>query len=223
MFILNRKRWKVRNRVVSLKSRFDGSSQKWTTTSEIYIRQSSVRAVFFLDFQAECVDREIEIVQELLDKILRYGPTMEDASSVCAELDCLLSFAEAARAFDYRRPRMVEDPVMDIVQGRCVWLFAEETIPKPRVRHPLQEQIVDTFVPNDARIVGGVGFGMSYEDESSSEMGGEAAWSSVILCTGANACGKVSPSLIFHLNSYRYLSLERLLEAGKQKCMMVFR
>ncbi|KAI9573599.1 DNA mismatch repair protein MutS [Boletus coccyginus] len=127
------------------------------------------------DLHPAIVDREIEIVQELLDKVLRYGPAMEDASSVCAELDCLLSFAEAARAFNYRRPRMVEEPIVDIVQGR----------------HPLQEHILDTFVPNDARLVGGVGFGMCYEDDSS-DTGAETTWSSIILCTGANACGKVA-------------------------------
>ncbi|KAG6377088.1 muts domain V-domain-containing protein [Boletus reticuloceps] len=125
------------------------------------------------DLHPAIVDREIEIVQELLDKVLQFGQAMEDACTVCAELDCLLSFAEAARAFNYRRPQMVEDPVVDIVQGR----------------HPLQEQILDTFVPNDARLVGGVGFGMCYED-GSSDMGVEATWSSVVLCTGANACGK---------------------------------
>ena len=78
-------------------------------------------SVFLCNFhRAECVDREIEIIQELLDKVLRYGPAMEDASTVCAELDCLVSFAEAARTFNYRRPRMVEDPILNIVQGRYV-------------------------------------------------------------------------------------------------------
>jgi DNA mismatch repair protein MSH5 len=125
---------------------------------------------------------------------------MEDASSVCAELDCLLSFAEAARAFNYRRPRMVEDPIVDIVQGRyaCVDLLGDRHL-SSCIRHPLQEQILDTFVPNDARLVGGVGFGMCYEDDSS-DVGAEATWGSVVLCTGANACGKVSTSLTSHLN-----------------------
>ena len=142
---------------------------------------------------AEYVDREIEIVQELLDKVLRYGQAMEDASMVCAELDCLLSFAEAARAFDYRRPRMVEDPVMDIVQGRyaCVDRPGDDYL-NPCARHPLHEQILDTFVPNDARLVSGVGFGMCYKDDAS-DTGVGATWTSIVLCTGANACGKVSP------------------------------
>lgn len=154
-------------------------------------------------FRAEGVDREIEIVQALLDEVLRHGPTMEDASSVCAELDCLLSFAGAARAFDYRRPRIVEDPIIDIVQGRyaCVDRPGDRYL-SSCVRHPLQEQISDTFVPNDARLVGGVGFGMCYEDDNSSDMGGEATWSSVVLCTGANACGKVRTTPTFHLGSH---------------------
>jgi DNA mismatch repair protein MSH5 len=39
---------------------------------------------------------------------------------VCAELDCLLAFAQASRTFDYRRPIMVEDDIMDVTGGRCV-------------------------------------------------------------------------------------------------------
>ncbi|KAF9221022.1 hypothetical protein BS17DRAFT_713109 [Gyrodon lividus] len=119
-------------------------------------------------------DREIEIVQELLDKVLVHDKAIVNACDVCAELDCLLSFAEAARAFDYRRPEMVEQPIIDIIQGR----------------HPLQEQIVDAFVPNDAHLVSGVGLEQSRENDSSSDVGRIASWSSVVLCTGANACGK---------------------------------
>jgi DNA mismatch repair protein MSH5 len=43
---------------------------------------------------------------------------MGHACDVCAELDVLLSFAEASRAYDYRRPRMVEEPIIDIIAGR---------------------------------------------------------------------------------------------------------
>ena len=124
---------------------------------------------------------------------------MEDASSVCAELDCLLSFAEAARVFNYRRPRMVEEPIVDIVQGRYAYVDRlGDRCMSSCIRHPLQEQILDTFVPNDARLVGGVGFGMCYEDDSSNT-GAEATWSSIVLCTGANACGKVSTPPTSHL------------------------
>ena len=43
-------------------------------------------------------------------------------------------------------------------------------------RHPLQELVVDTFVANDFCISDGDG----------------DAWNNVVVCTGANACGKVS-------------------------------
>ena len=63
-------------------------------------------------------DREIEIVQELLERILVYSEGMRHACDVCAELDCILAFAEASRAHNYCRPQMTVDPIIDIDQGR---------------------------------------------------------------------------------------------------------
>jgi DNA mismatch repair protein MSH5 len=68
-------------------------------------------------------DREIEIVEDLLSRILGYGEVMGNSCDVCAELDCLLSFAEASRMYDYRRPCMVEDNIIDIKGGRFVIHF----------------------------------------------------------------------------------------------------
>lgn len=60
-------------------------------------------------------------------------------------------------------------------------------------RHPLQEQVVDTFVPNDARVAGGFsGLGDSDDVET---------LNSVVLCTGANACGKVRHSIVMRASS----------------------
>lgn len=65
-------------------------------------------------------------------------------------------------------------------------------------RHPLQEQTVDTFVPNDILIVGGAVNG-SYPavhgegDDLMSEEG-SVRGNSVVICTGANSCGKVKTS-----------------------------
>jgi DNA mismatch repair protein MSH5 len=64
------------------------------------------------------IDREIEIIQELQSRILVYDEAMGHACDVCAELDVLLSFAEVSRAYDYRRPRMVDESVIDIIGGR---------------------------------------------------------------------------------------------------------
>ena len=69
-------------------------------------------------------------------------------------------------------------------------------------RHPLQEQTVDIFVPNDILIVGGAGIASSPaihgdgDDHVSEE---NTVGNSVVVCTGANACGKVRESLGFLL------------------------
>lgn len=70
------------------------------------------------DLHSSIVDREIEIVQGLLEEILVYDNVIGQACQVCAELDCLLSFAEVSRMNEYRRPQMVEDNVIEILQGR---------------------------------------------------------------------------------------------------------
>lgn len=123
------------------------------------------------DLHSAIVDREIEIIQALLDEILVHDAAIGQACHVCAELDCLLSFAESSQLYGYRRPQMVEDNIIDIHLGR----------------HPLQEQLIDTFVPNDARLAGGAGVGAAFQVPDD---GAEANWNSVLLCTGANACGK---------------------------------
>jgi DNA mismatch repair protein MSH5 len=70
------------------------------------------------DLHSLIVDREIEIIQELLEDILIYDQLMSRACDVCAELDCLLSFAEVSRMYNYQRPQMVEENIIDIYQGR---------------------------------------------------------------------------------------------------------
>jgi DNA mismatch repair protein MSH5 len=47
-----------------------------------------------------------------------HSDAMAQACDVCAELDCLLSFSEASRAYEYRRPQMVGHNIVDIQQGR---------------------------------------------------------------------------------------------------------
>lgn len=70
------------------------------------------------DLHSLIVDREIEIVQELLEEIIVHDKAMSSACDACAELDCLLSFSDATRASDYRRPKMVETNTIVIKQGR---------------------------------------------------------------------------------------------------------
>lgn len=122
------------------------------------------------DLHSMIVDRELEIIQSLLEEILVHSEVMMKSCEVCAELDVLLSLAQTSRMNGYVRPEMVEENIIDIVQGR----------------HPLHELILDAFVANDARLLGGAGLGASPEYP----YGSESDWNSVLLCTGANACGK---------------------------------
>ncbi len=64
-------------------------------------------------------DRELEIIQQLTESVLPYAETISDACDICAELDCLLCFAEATSLYNYRRPQMSNKNVINIQQGRC--------------------------------------------------------------------------------------------------------
>ncbi|KAL0961433.1 hypothetical protein HGRIS_006378 [Hohenbuehelia grisea] len=128
------------------------------------------------DLHSAIIDREIEILQELLERVLTYTDVVITACDVCAELDCLLAFASASRAYDYRRPCMVEANTIHIIQGR----------------HPLHEQVVDTFVPNDAHLIGGRGTHAQTLSDAAEDSDNEviSRQHSVVLLTGANGCGK---------------------------------
>lgn len=87
--------------------------------------------------------------------------------------------------------------------------------------HPLQEQAVATFVSNSARLVGGAGSGSSFtgyqQDQQQTEnqqyISGVTTWNSIVVCTGANACGKVS-HLDFLIPCFLMFSKECLFKAG---------
>ncbi|KAJ7505221.1 muts domain V-domain-containing protein [Mycena galericulata] len=152
----------------------EGWCFQFSSESHVYFKSQEMTDmdVHIGDLHPSIVDREIEIIQELLEEIVVHFDAMSVACDICAELDCLLSYAAAARAFNYVRPEMVDDNIIDIKQGR----------------HPLQEQVVDTFVPNDAHLAGGSGNrSVLVGDEATNEA---EEWNSVVLCTGANACGK---------------------------------
>ncbi|KAF8240506.1 hypothetical protein L208DRAFT_1420391 [Tricholoma matsutake] len=153
---------------------------EWHTEAGIQTIDGSVTDmdIHIGDLHSLIVDREIEIIQELLEDILIYDQSMSHACHVCAELDCLLSFAEVSLMYNYQRPQMVEENIIDIFQGR----------------HPLQEQVIDNFVPNDAHIAGGSVITSDLRRDNK-------VCNSTLLCTGANACGKVcvfNPPLILN-------------------------
>ncbi|KAL1668791.1 DNA mismatch repair protein MutS [Schizophyllum commune] len=153
----------------------DGWTFQFSSETHVYFKSEEMHDmdVHIGDLHSLIVDREIEIVQGLLTEILVY---YEDMTESC---DVLLSLADACRAFNYRRPIMVDENVIIINGGR----------------HPLQEQVVDTFVANDTRLAGGLGAHVQMDsddgDEETDGGRGKAEFMKpVALCTGANACGK---------------------------------
>ena len=179
----------------------------------VYVCSHSARRL-----RLRLVDREIEVVQSLSDRVLRHEEAMQSACDVCAELDCLLSFAEASAAGSFVRPKMVEENIIDIKQGRYVARLRSLPMRFIPRRHPLQELVVDTFVPNDAFVVGGCGAGTAPDVESEDDVSGcdSRDRNSIVVCTGANACGKVSLGYFCTLTRHSYgRSLERVHQAGR--------
>jgi len=85
----------------------------------------------------------------------------------------LLSFAVASRLYGFERPCMTKENIIDIKNGR----------------HPLIQQCVDTFVPNDAYLVGAVATMKPPYPELNAIHASKHSCS-ITICTGANACGK---------------------------------
>ncbi|EJC98525.1 uncharacterized protein FOMMEDRAFT_96519 [Fomitiporia mediterranea MF3/22] len=156
----------------------DGWSFQFSSETHVYFKSDQMHDMdrHIGDLHPSIVDREIEIMQALLDKILQFDDAIAQACDILAELDCLLCFADAARLYSYRRPTMTDKNVLCICQGR----------------HPLQEQVVDTFVPNDVYVRGGLGSGPDPEGKEMPEDEDiPADTKGILLLTGANACGKV--------------------------------
>lgn len=79
---------------------------------------------------------ELQIYDTLIDKLQTALGRMQQNAQAIARIDCLLSFAHIAKEYQYCRPQMSEDQVLDIKLGR----------------HPVIEQHLppgDAYVAND--------------------------------------------------------------------------
>lgn len=61
---------------------------------------------------------ETRLYNELVTDLAEFIPAIQINATQIARLDCLLSFANVARANKYIRPNVVDDDVLDIRQGR---------------------------------------------------------------------------------------------------------
>ncbi|CAO2833577.1 unnamed protein product [Amaranthus hypochondriacus] len=89
------------------------------------------------DIYHKILDMERVITRDLISHVLLFSTHLLKAVNFAAELDCLLSLALVAQQNNYVRPNLSADTTLNIQNGR----------------HVLQEMTVDTFIPNDTKIL----------------------------------------------------------------------
>ncbi|OMO83496.1 hypothetical protein CCACVL1_11376 [Corchorus capsularis] len=89
------------------------------------------------DIYHKILDMERAIIRDLVSHILTFSTHLFKAVNFVSELDCFLSLAMVARQNNYVRPTLTMETFLDIQNGR----------------HVLQEMAVDTFIPNDTKIL----------------------------------------------------------------------
>jgi DNA mismatch repair protein MutS len=119
-----------------------------------------------LGAEERSVKLEYELFQRVREEVLGQLPKIQQTAAALAQLDALASFAETARLHNYCRPRVGDEGVIQIRDGR----------------HPvLEQQLTDErFVPNDTGLSGGAGSALSSPSppQSGGEGRGEVARSS---------------------------------------------
>lgn len=79
---------------------------------------------------------ELDLYQQLLADIEPYISTIQTNAHIVAQLDCLLCFAHNAQKYNYHRPEITDEPILDIKQAR----------------HPVIEQRLppgESYIAND--------------------------------------------------------------------------
>jgi len=105
-----------------------------------------------LSAESRAVAREQKLFDQLCDQACKQTDALHRFAQLAATLDVLSCFAKRAVRYRYARPRIVDQPVLDIRGGR----------------HPvLDEWLDDRFVPNDAWL--GVAMPSNAEDEQAAQ------------------------------------------------------
>jgi len=116
---------------------------------------------------------EVEIFTALREQVAAAASRLQTTAVALAEVDVLASLAELARSRNYVRPQIVDEPVLDIVDGR----------------HPVLDitEAEGTFVPNS---VSCQALGARRKFESAEKNSQLATRNSFLLLTGPNMAGK---------------------------------
>ncbi|WP_309398710.1 DNA mismatch repair protein MutS [Cerasicoccus maritimus] len=113
-------------------------------TEELRVKEKEI-----LHAEEKALAREDQLFQELVARILEDASALEETAAALAQCDLFIGWAQLAREWDYCRPEIADDDVLDIEQGR----------------HPVVEQMIKAdrlglrgahgFVPNDTLLTAG--------------------------------------------------------------------
>ncbi|PYI19356.1 DNA mismatch repair protein Msh5 [Aspergillus violaceofuscus CBS 115571] len=164
---------------------YRGPAEEWDimffTENRAYFKDFRMRELDekLGDIYGLICEKEIEIVYDLAQRLLRYESNLLEASDICGQLDSLLAMAQAANFYKLVCPKMVPENIIKIRGGR----------------HILQELTVSSYVPNDTYLVGGnpsdcLAISSSQTCQYNSEGMNEEHGPSMLLLTGPNYSGK---------------------------------
>ncbi|MGE3108487.1 MAG: DNA mismatch repair protein MutS [Phycisphaerales bacterium] len=120
--------------------------------------------------ESRSIAREQSLFDDLCDAATRCVPSITRFGEVVAQLDALLCFADKAVTRRWVRPDIVDEPVLDIAQGR----------------HPvLDELLANNFVPNDVHLDAA-----SHPARDAADPDPASSPPSLALITGPNMAGK---------------------------------
>ncbi|KAK6078726.1 MutS domain V [Seiridium cupressi] len=141
----------------------------------VYCKNRRMREIdeHFGDAYCMIIDREVEILHELSAQVLEHEDAILTASDVIGDLDSLFALAIGSGKYNWIAPVITNENVLYVEAGR----------------HPLQELVVPSFVPNDCYMSGGNG------DQEESVPGtpftqDAAGTPSMVILTGPNHSGK---------------------------------
>ena len=85
--------------------------------------------------------KEIELIEfnKVLAKLIPHISNLQDIAKIVAYSDCLLSFSETSKAYNYSKPIIDESDNFEVIDGR-----------HPVIEHTLEES--KSYIPNDIRI-----------------------------------------------------------------------
>lgn len=127
-----------KGQISAIKPEFGWERRQTLTNCERYISpQLKEKEAMILNAEERIIELEYDLFNEIKDIIKSHIYELQQAADVIATLDSLISLAVCAEELNLVRPTLVEERVIDIVDGR----------------HPVVERVSkDSYVANDCKM-----------------------------------------------------------------------